>query len=275
MRHFNPQLTCFSGCITTILRLHSLLSFSISIDPTWEYSDVTIWTGAELAAGIICASLPSIRKLLVMMIPHQFLHMLTNRTLSRNTPLPGRGTDNSDQKPRKGLSVFPLTNVSDPKSGSWGNRTDISSSTLTSTQISAIQGLEQGMAKHQGGARGNSFLPLRAYFQSKSRSFQTSFWSSFDRNGSPPLSPGAPPVPSKDIDPRSELDRTDIAQDTGKTSVDEQMGLLRSPPMSRRKYWSFQSVQGNEITALPQIGILPDTEYPHMSPPRARRKPGW
>ncbi|KAF9694409.1 hypothetical protein EKO04_007689 [Ascochyta lentis] len=31
----------------------------ISLDPTWDYTDVTIWTGAELAAGIVCASLPA------------------------------------------------------------------------------------------------------------------------------------------------------------------------------------------------------------------------
>ena len=45
-----------SGCITTMIRLRSLAGFKISLDPTWDYADVTIWTGAELAAGIVCAS---------------------------------------------------------------------------------------------------------------------------------------------------------------------------------------------------------------------------
>ena len=39
------------GCIATIVRLHTLTKFNISVDPTWDYVPVTIWTELELAAG--------------------------------------------------------------------------------------------------------------------------------------------------------------------------------------------------------------------------------
>ncbi|KAJ4335632.1 hypothetical protein N0V87_006026 [Didymella glomerata] len=52
------------GCIATIMRLPSLSTFKISIDPSWDYVPITVWTELELAAGFLCVSLPSIRMLL-------------------------------------------------------------------------------------------------------------------------------------------------------------------------------------------------------------------
>jgi hypothetical protein len=57
------------GCIATIIRLHTLTKFRISVDPTWDYVPATIWTEVELAAGSICVSLPSIRILVVKTLP--------------------------------------------------------------------------------------------------------------------------------------------------------------------------------------------------------------
>lgn len=52
------------GVIATVLRLQTLLVFGNSLDPTFDYIPVIVWTTAELAAGIICTCLPAIRKLL-------------------------------------------------------------------------------------------------------------------------------------------------------------------------------------------------------------------
>lgn len=56
------------GCVATIIRLHTLTTFRISVDPTWDYVSATIWTEVELAAGSICVSLPSIRVLVSKML---------------------------------------------------------------------------------------------------------------------------------------------------------------------------------------------------------------
>jgi hypothetical protein len=56
------------GCIATIIRLHTLTTFRISVDPTWDYVEATIWTEVELAAGSICVSLPTIRVLVSKML---------------------------------------------------------------------------------------------------------------------------------------------------------------------------------------------------------------
>ncbi|KAF2014114.1 hypothetical protein BU24DRAFT_441763 [Aaosphaeria arxii CBS 175.79] len=66
------------GCITTIVRLHSLLTFKIGMDPTWDYVPVTIWTGLELGSGFVCVSLPSIRILLKMILPKRCLNFFTS-----------------------------------------------------------------------------------------------------------------------------------------------------------------------------------------------------
>ncbi|OAL47711.1 hypothetical protein IQ07DRAFT_682501 [Pyrenochaeta sp. DS3sAY3a] len=68
------------GCIATIIRLQTLLAFKISIDPTWDYVPVTIWTELELAAGFACVSLPSIRILFVRLLPTKIKEILSQIT---------------------------------------------------------------------------------------------------------------------------------------------------------------------------------------------------
>ncbi|PVH70010.1 hypothetical protein DL98DRAFT_661375 [Cadophora sp. DSE1049] len=53
------------GCIISIIRLQSLLIFGTSIDPSWDYVPVTIWTVLELAVAIICSCLPALRTLII------------------------------------------------------------------------------------------------------------------------------------------------------------------------------------------------------------------
>jgi len=58
-----------SGCIISIIRLQSLLIFGTSIDPSWDYVPVTIWTVVELAVAIICSCLPALRTLIIHIYP--------------------------------------------------------------------------------------------------------------------------------------------------------------------------------------------------------------
>ncbi|PVH95322.1 hypothetical protein DM02DRAFT_675569 [Periconia macrospinosa] len=59
------------GFVATIVRLKFLLDFKVSIDPTWDYVEVTIWTTIELASGFVSVCLPAIRQLIVMAIPNR------------------------------------------------------------------------------------------------------------------------------------------------------------------------------------------------------------
>lgn len=52
------------GLVATVVRLSTLHVFGNLEDPTWDYVPVVYWTVVELAAGMICSSLPAIRILL-------------------------------------------------------------------------------------------------------------------------------------------------------------------------------------------------------------------
>ncbi|OAL46515.1 hypothetical protein IQ07DRAFT_517389, partial [Pyrenochaeta sp. DS3sAY3a] len=49
------------GCVATIIRLRSVYQLKVSIDPTWDYSELIIWTAVELTVVALLASLPSMR----------------------------------------------------------------------------------------------------------------------------------------------------------------------------------------------------------------------
>ncbi|KAM7193358.1 hypothetical protein V8F20_008408 [Naviculisporaceae sp. PSN 640] len=55
--------------ITSCVRLWSLISFGESANPTWDYTNIIIWTGLEVAVSIIVTSLPAIRVLINRRIP--------------------------------------------------------------------------------------------------------------------------------------------------------------------------------------------------------------
>lgn len=57
------------GAVATLMRLPSLSTFKISIDPTWDYVPMMTWSQLELAACFICVSLPSIRILFAKIVP--------------------------------------------------------------------------------------------------------------------------------------------------------------------------------------------------------------
>jgi hypothetical protein len=90
------------GCIATIVRLRTLLGFKMSIDPTWDYVPATIWTELELLAGFACVSLPSIRILVVKILPaevKEFLSLVTRSSRSRSNPSSKRSQEHGWKRP--------------------------------------------------------------------------------------------------------------------------------------------------------------------------------
>jgi hypothetical protein len=58
-----------SGCIVSILRLHSLVAISKSKDPTWDNPSPATWSSIESSVGITCASLTVLKPLLSRFSP--------------------------------------------------------------------------------------------------------------------------------------------------------------------------------------------------------------
>lgn len=58
-----------SVTIVSILRLQSLITFAATSNVTWQFFDVSIWSTVEICVGIICASLPAVRLVLVKIFP--------------------------------------------------------------------------------------------------------------------------------------------------------------------------------------------------------------
>ena len=59
----------YSGCITSILRLHSLYVIAISKDVTWDNVGAATWSAVELNTGIICACLPTLKPMINIVAP--------------------------------------------------------------------------------------------------------------------------------------------------------------------------------------------------------------
>ncbi|KAH9205839.1 hypothetical protein DL95DRAFT_235651, partial [Leptodontidium sp. 2 PMI_412] len=57
------------GCVVSMIRLKSLLSFGNSLDPSWDYVNVVIWTIVELAVAMVCSCFPALRSLLIRIYP--------------------------------------------------------------------------------------------------------------------------------------------------------------------------------------------------------------
>ncbi|RSL72418.1 hypothetical protein CEP53_001122 [Fusarium sp. AF-6] len=55
------------ACVTSMVRLKYLVSFSSTLDATWDNVYVVIWSMIELSCALICASLPALRPLIQML----------------------------------------------------------------------------------------------------------------------------------------------------------------------------------------------------------------
>ena len=53
------------GTIISAIRLRTLLIFGNSIDPSWDYVFVVIWTALELGVAMIASCLPALRTLFI------------------------------------------------------------------------------------------------------------------------------------------------------------------------------------------------------------------
>lgn len=229
---------------------------------------MVIWTGAELAAGMVCASLPAVRQLLMIILPKRFQTFLTNRSRSRSIPGQDRGQTPSYRRRRKGRSLFPMPSVSEPGKSELGVTTHISTSSWSKSQAETVGDVERGYAQGEQ-TKTSVWNPLRTLFPKQSRSFQTSFWSAVDRSGSPPL---------RDVSTRrsnvtgyqASASRTEEAETTGKASVDEQVELLQIPSSvyQNRQY----GCENDTITALPRIALLPDEGYSRFARPKKWRQ---
>lgn len=59
-----------SVTVISVLRLRSLVTFGAnSLNPTWEFFDVSMWSNIEINVGIICICMPALRLLLVRLFP--------------------------------------------------------------------------------------------------------------------------------------------------------------------------------------------------------------
>ncbi|GAB7357543.1 hypothetical protein MBLNU459_g0060t1 [Dothideomycetes sp. NU459] len=59
-------------CLTSILRLRALYDLSASQDVTWNNGPAAYWSSLEVNIGIICASLPTLRKTISRFLPRVF-----------------------------------------------------------------------------------------------------------------------------------------------------------------------------------------------------------
>ncbi|KAI0126996.1 CFEM domain-containing protein [Xylariales sp. AK1849] len=66
--------------VLSIIRLASLVQFRESSNLTWDYWSVSLFSTIEIAVGIICACMPSIRLILVRVAPKIFESSLVQRT---------------------------------------------------------------------------------------------------------------------------------------------------------------------------------------------------
>ncbi|KAF7532027.1 hypothetical protein G7054_g8301 [Neopestalotiopsis clavispora] len=62
----------FFVTLISILRLKSLIEFGSTKNPTQDYVEAAYWSMIELCVGILCASMPAIRALLVQALPAIF-----------------------------------------------------------------------------------------------------------------------------------------------------------------------------------------------------------
>lgn len=81
------ELTSLGVTIVFILRLQSLIYLVRSFNPTWDQWIVAWWSTIEVHVGMICASLPTLRLVLVRLCPRVF-----STNISRNKSFTERNT---------------------------------------------------------------------------------------------------------------------------------------------------------------------------------------
>jgi hypothetical protein len=219
------------GAVATIMRLPSLSTFKISIDPTWDYVAVTKWSQLELAAGIVCLSIPSIRVIVAMIIPASLKEKLRMNTLAKTY-----GKSNSKSAPKSNNSniskLHNNSNVHKEMRGqeSWGNVSKVSHTVVTVQEPPPVK--------------------TRTRFMNAIRS-------------RPPPVPPQPTRPNRADSTSSNNSVAKIAATSfpfrdGSTNTDFQLTNLRA---SARNSCMTCGEVDEQMTALPRMGCIP--ERPH------------
>lgn len=221
------------GCFATIMRIPSLSTFKISIDPSWDYVPVTIWTELELAAGFICVSLPSIRMLLVTILPKRVKNFLSNIT--------------QPSRSRSGKRDYMPQQAIPPQQRKWSTpkpRVDNSAQSTNTLNRSERRGLEPLTL---GSGVRDTFMSAfwsrshtRPAQLSQSRIGLRRLESAVSSYGESDFPVARPPCPHQ-----------------GNYSAFEQVEMLSVPMKSHR----HASALEEQITALSQIGCVPDGSY--------------
>lgn len=94
----------------SILRLQSLVAFANSANPTWDQVGISLWSTIEINVGVICACMPTIRLILIRLVPRlsdssqngYYSNTSNNgrlalRSRNRTGPEPGAATTVSSQ----------------------------------------------------------------------------------------------------------------------------------------------------------------------------------
>lgn len=93
-------IVSFGGfaCVASVLRLRYLYVSTQSKDPTWDKTPAAYWSTIEINAGIICASLPTLRALASRLFPGMFSYRpqvqtsaVVNTGMARIADLEGTG----------------------------------------------------------------------------------------------------------------------------------------------------------------------------------------
>ncbi|KAF2006844.1 hypothetical protein P154DRAFT_480599 [Amniculicola lignicola CBS 123094] len=120
------------GLITTTisaLKFYEMRALHDSLDPSYKAVNLSIYSNAEVAAGIITASLPPLRKtienLLKKVLPEGFMGMATSRTKGNSYNMPVYGSQNSRTEKPKHEQDDGSEKAILPEEFGWDNKTGI------------------------------------------------------------------------------------------------------------------------------------------------------
>lgn len=238
------------GCVATLMRLPSLSTFTVSIDPSWDYVAVTIWTELELAAGFVCVSLPPIRIVFVKLLPKSVKKMFSSMATQSRSKSKSKSKNNSTPRPQLALSSEERNRG---VSSSW---VKVSAGSTHDLSIGR-KGVES--SPRSPGVRGSFFS---AFWNRDRASSQPSQLSQY-RSGSRRLESPTGNYGEVGIAITKPGYREEIREDKF-----EQVEMLSVPKKTRQPTRdSCRSFREEHITALPQIGCIPEGSYSGSSLP--------
>jgi hypothetical protein len=92
-----------SATVISIIRLQFLITFARTQNPMWDQQNITKWSAIEIAVGVVCSCIPSIRVILVRILPRTFSSSNDSKrrnyyhsTEGKSSKLSGRSRGQSD-----------------------------------------------------------------------------------------------------------------------------------------------------------------------------------